>query len=758
MIYAPQIIKNQAGDVESIVGNLSNILDERPAVFGSISVSSIGQALNPQVVGAVLPGGKPATSSLGEEDLLGTDLHGQQVTNKILVSFSNLFLIQRDQALVGGDLDKNDTVNAFKALSEEASGWLENVFLALTDRDKVNTIFTNIEQGGSTASKINSEFPNVVYPENPFNVPLRVLTESQVPQKYLSVLKGIFSPPPPSAASGTAGLPKDGVVLQTLGDVEKALKKKRNVAKFVAASALGTVSFKDGGSITNVSFQAPNKCFTDAINISSESARSEEIKQMYDGLVNPDGEGLSTKNEGIFASSKFKSHHTLIYLPAQVAKHFGNFNFEDQPLAKLDPRDVKNNSRVHALHFSPTSSSSSSLRVEKEKQDDKMDQTAAKTDQPDQYKRKAREAIAVLGDVTSTNDAMSLGVNFHSLLLLSVPEIVEGVTAVNSAIIFQILNELHDLFSHPKIKSWEDKNKPSGLMPHFPFFVLKQFETAVLAYVKTGIHLQSKRAVEGNDPSIFPLSIYLSVVKNIAKLRQSLEEHIANDTPLDKVGSYVPESYHPALIEKKAMRIAAEQSATAAVNSRNHQQANHHQRNQQQQPTGATDQSSSNGERGGAGRGYLGQGNEGRGYGGRGPTSSGRGSGGQSNGGRGNPGRGRAIGGRGGRGSGNARVSGINLGSLFRNPTVSDNNLLPQGLSREYCSDWMYIGSECTKGYGQCSWHTNIDDMRNEDDKKLICDHVTNTQGLWFNKSRVRSLTDPRHKAMLGGGGGPGTD
>jgi hypothetical protein len=35
---------------------------------------------------------------------------------------------------------------------------------------------------------------------------------------------------------------------------------------------------------------------------------------------------------------------------------------------------------------------------------------------------------------------------------------------------------------------------------------------------------------------------------------------------------------------------------------------------------------------------------------------------------------------------------------------------------------------------------------------------VADTSGIWFNKYKVRSLTDPRHTAKLGGASGPGTE
>ena len=70
------------------------------------------------------------------------------------------------------------------------------------------------------------------------------------------------------------------------------------------------------------------------------------------------------------------------------------------------------------------------------------------------------------------------------------------------------------------------------------------------------------------------------------------------------------------------------------------------------------------------------------------------------------------------------------------------------------------MGKSCRKGWGECNYqHVSLDRMNHDlDDKKKICDHVANTEGLWFNKASVKSLTEQLHKAKLGGPDGPGTD
>jgi hypothetical protein len=84
---------------------------------------------------------------------------------------------------------------------------------------------------------------------------------------------------------------------------------------------------------------------------------------------------------------------------------------------------------------------------------------------------------------------------------------------------------------------------------------------------------------------------------------------------------------------------------------------------------------------------------------------------------------------------------------------------MPTNCSYPICPDFIYVGLECTKGYGTCDKiHASFDRITCATDKKLIADHVTNTEGLWFNKSSVRSLTEDSHKLNLGGPNGPGTD
>ena len=100
----------------------------------------------------------------------------------------------------------------------------------------------------------------------------------------------------------------------------------------------------------------------------------------------------------------------------------------------------------------------------------------------------------------------------------------------------------------------------------------------------------------------------------------------------------------------------------------------------------------------------------------------------------------------------------IEMGYLSSN-NLTAVNLLPSNLSDPLCTDWFYVGHECTKEYGMCNEvHCNFDLIRSPANKKLVVDHVTNIDGLWFNKNDVRSITQQAHKANLGGPNGPGTD
>ena len=85
-------------------------------------------------------------------------------------------------------------------------------------------------------------------------------------------------------------------------------------------------------------------------------------------------------------------------------------------------------------------------------------------------------------------------------------------------------------------------------------------------------------------------------------------------------------------------------------------------------------------------------------------------------------------------------------------------NLLPDGLSRRYCADWMFVGKECMAGWSLCSGlYCRFDTIREAGNKAMIADHVSSTDGLFFNENDVRSLTAPAHKAKLRRGP-PGTN
>ena len=84
---------------------------------------------------------------------------------------------------------------------------------------------------------------------------------------------------------------------------------------------------------------------------------------------------------------------------------------------------------------------------------------------------------------------------------------------------------------------------------------------------------------------------------------------------------------------------------------------------------------------------------------------------------------------------------------------------MPTNIQYPICTDWLFVGRKCTKGYSTCDkLHVGFDLITCAADKKIIDDHVTNTDGLWFNKNSVRTLTEHSYKLKLGGPLGPGTD
>ena len=96
------------------------------------------------------------------------------------------------------------------------------------------------------------------------------------------------------------------------------------------------------------------------------------------------------------------------------------------------------------------------------------------------------------------------------------------------------------------------------------------------------------------------------------------------------------------------------------------------------------------------------------------------------------------------------------MGSLYAKDGVS--NLLPSSFQDKYgyCANWMYVGAACKQPYGKCPHgHYRLDAITNEADYKAICDHVANTDGLWFNKDDVTGLTESAHLAKLGDASGP---
>ena len=76
-------------------------------------------------------------------------------------------------------------------------------------------------------------------------------------------------------------------------------------------------------------------------------------------------------------------------------------------------------------------------------------------------------------------------------------------------------------------------------------------------------------------------------------------------------------------------------------------------------------------------------------------------------------------------------------------------NLLPEGTSRRYCEDWIFVGRECPNEFGLCPGRHAHFYFVQSDDRDMIADHIANTDGLFFNERDVRSLTEPHHRAKL---------
>lgn len=222
--------------------------------------------------------------------------------------------------------------------------------------------------------------------------------------------------------------------------------------------------------------------------------------------------------------------------------------------------------------------------------------------------------------------------------------------------------------------------------------------------------------------------------------------HMGSVSPVTIVPSTCPPDCDPDSLKLKKLRKSVEEDVRASLgNSAESSGRSSNRSNQQNRsPAQASNDSSSSNDRDGAdsvrGSGVPGRNGGGRGRGGgRGGGRSGRGGGRGANAGRG------------------ARTPSNQLGCLFARDGVTE--LIPANLSVQLCADWLYVGKSCSHGYGRCpNMHYRFDSIPQAEDRKILADHVANTDGLWFNKNSVRSLTEAAHKLKLGDSNGPGTN
>ena len=183
-------------------------------------------------------------------------------------------------------------------------------------------------------------------------------------------------------------------------------------------------------------------------------------------------------------------------------------------------------------------------------------------------------------------------------------------------------------------------------------------------------------------------------VSSVKTMYTTIEHHILTDTPLKLIPATCPDNMNPKLLQHKRIRLELEASlATATRNaSRNSGRQNNDQARNQQPPNQQgvptlngqpTDGSANHG--------------------------GGRGNGGQD----GNQGRGRRdqmCRGRGGRVPGvQIRRPNNELGSFYSG-NLNAVSLMLRNCQYPICTNFIYVGKECTKSYGFCDKvHTSFD-------------------------------------------------
>ena len=723
--FAPHVKANMvygvAEDRRDVMSSITAI--EHGSIFGFASTLTDKSKV---------PQGSITGDILSEDLLHHTTFEGQGRSEVVIHSVPKFFLISNNSKIITGSIRDQDFVSIFEdEYGQEGKDWINAMLTSFQYSEDVNTIFENIK--GQELTYVSSRYDELLWATN--YVTCSIVSAGDLPTSVVQALSrnlGISTASHTAgivaASSGQASLPTTVTILDEK-EKDKAMALQQIKYFYKALFLTGNVNFA-ACTIEDARLPYLGKAFEEALKIKSVDIRAKALKRLLTNLVDHDASDLT------LSSSNHKDHFdrvflTLAYVSDPMARALASGRFADTLLES--PDSDASSSKIDAYSLLGQLANSevvrNAMKADAEAEDEQVHE------QHETYMSKKKDKVEKLGAVENARSPISQAVNLRSLSTLAVSETGNA----NQTIYAQVFTRIASIFSHNSFQVWaaaQEKNQPQ--LPHL---MARWNEEILVLFVKAANALPVVNAVEGGDASAIPLRFYTAILRRLQNFEQKVQDHVSGNTFTRDIPPTCPAANNPDAIKEKKRRLEIEHQVKAALATKVSKKSSNHgspANGTPDEPTDDPPQDTTTAGSGGSDR--------------RASSNGGRGGAG-----RGGRGRGRG-GGRGGRG-GVYAGSNPNMGSIFVSPNFQ-GSILPTGLAKPACVNWICMGKSCRKGWGECNYqHVSLDRMNHDlDDKKKICDHVANTEGLWFNKASVKSLTEQLHKAKLGGPDGPGTD
>ena len=669
------------------------------------------------------------------EDLLHhTSFENQGKTELVVVSVPRFFLIPMNSRIITGNIRDNDVVSMFEdEFGDEGEYWIKSTVSSFQHEDDVNAIFDNIK--GNETTYVSSSYDVSRWTTNP--VTCSITPAEQLPPNVVQALSrnlGISSSShttgTPAGGLGQASLPPTVAIVDEK-EQDKALVLLQTKLFYKALLLTGKCDFENG-TISDVGIPYLANAFDNAFLVKNIELRSKTIKRLYHSFIDEDASDLTLSSSN-HTDALDNAFLTLAYIPDPMARALACARFADT-LMESDISDISS-SKIDAYSFLGQLANSDLVKNARKTDADAEDELVH--EQHENFMKKRKDKIDKLGNVEDTKSPISLAVNIRSLSNLA----VSTTGNANQPIFYQVFTRVANIVQHKAVQTWAATHEKN--QPQLPHLLSRWIEELFVGFVKAASALSVASAVEKGDASAVPIRYFTAIIRRLTTIEQKLQDNVSSNTYIREIPLTCPLAKNPDALKEKKRRLEMEHQLKVLVAAKAPKRSSHQGSPANGTPNepadepsldtpatgsgGSDQQAGSNGGRGGAGRGGRGRG-RGGGRGGRGGSSVYAGS---------NP----------------------NMGSIFVSQDFR-GAILPTGLTKSVCINWICMGKSCRKGWGECNHqHVSLDRMNHDlDDKQKICDHVANTEGLWFNKASVKSLTEQPHKAKLGGPDGPGTD